>query len=316
MNERLKKLMGLLNTPMNQGGGLLGNIPQGALLGAAMYGQGIKGKDPLAGLFPAYMQTAALQKMMTPKKGTLKHAYDPNKINADGSKGGVIFADDITIREKGLTPALPTEQILSMPGGGLNITKTYVKLNKIVNKKNIEQANNLYNSTYEINNVANTMINNLSKSKVGPVGGTISALDSVASQLSQAAKSFGILENYEDTGSGAIDEVITKNFKLDKEAINYEKVKSNAINLAYMMARVDEPGGRFTDRDIALKMEEIGVGANPQKTIEVLKGAVELRNKNAKFKYKTLTGQDMPSFEIIEEQKKKKGTNYDPLGIL
>ena len=67
MNERLKKLMGLLNTPMNQGGGLLGNIPQGALLGAAMYGQGIQGKDPLAGLFPAYMQTAQLQKLMTPK---------------------------------------------------------------------------------------------------------------------------------------------------------------------------------------------------------------------------------------------------------
>ena len=36
------------------------------------------------------------------------------------------------------------------------------------------------------------------------------------------------------------------------------------------MARVDEPGGRFTDRDIALKMEEIGIGANPEKTAQIL----------------------------------------------
>ena len=33
--------MGLLNTPMNQGGGLLGDLPQGAVLGGALYGQGL-----------------------------------------------------------------------------------------------------------------------------------------------------------------------------------------------------------------------------------------------------------------------------------
>ena len=77
-----RKLMGLLNTPMNQGGGLLGNIPQGALLGAALYGQGIQGKDPLAGLFPAYMQTAQLQKLMTPDKTNLqKSEQKQNQIH-------------------------------------------------------------------------------------------------------------------------------------------------------------------------------------------------------------------------------------------
>jgi len=48
---------GLLQDNFNQmnnaEGGLLENIPQGALLGAALYGQGLKGKDPLAGAFPA-----------------------------------------------------------------------------------------------------------------------------------------------------------------------------------------------------------------------------------------------------------------------
>ena len=53
---------------MNQGeGGLLSNIPEAAILGSAIYGQGIQGKDPFAALLPATLQTAQLQKYMTPK---------------------------------------------------------------------------------------------------------------------------------------------------------------------------------------------------------------------------------------------------------
>jgi len=110
MNERLKKLMGLLNTPMNQGGGLLGNIPQGALLGAAMYGQGIKGKDPLAGLFPAYMQTAQLQKLMTPDKTNLQKniealGYKPGTPEYDAAFKKGLFKDSSTTLSKNLIEA-------------------------------------------------------------------------------------------------------------------------------------------------------------------------------------------------------------------
>mgnify|MGYP000675007354 CR=1 FL=1 len=52
---------------MNQGQGLLSNIPESAILGAALYGQGMQGKDPLAGAFPAVLQSAQLKKLMTPK---------------------------------------------------------------------------------------------------------------------------------------------------------------------------------------------------------------------------------------------------------
>ena len=68
MRDRLRQLQGLLNTPMNQSGGLLGNLNQGALLGAAIYGQGVQGKDPFASLLPAFTQTAQVQKLLTPEK--------------------------------------------------------------------------------------------------------------------------------------------------------------------------------------------------------------------------------------------------------
>lgn len=67
LRKRYEQLQGLLNTPMNQGGGLLGNIPQGALLGSAIFGQGLQGKDPFSALLPAVAQTAQIQKYMTPK---------------------------------------------------------------------------------------------------------------------------------------------------------------------------------------------------------------------------------------------------------
>lgn len=70
-----------------------------------------------------------------------------------------------------------------------------------------------------MNNVADAMIENLSTTKVGPVGATISALDSIGSQLNQAAQSFGFAENFKDTGSGAIDEYMTKILTYQKKLL-------------------------------------------------------------------------------------------------
>ena len=53
----------------NQEGGLLNNIPQSALLGSAIFGQGMQGKDPFSALLPAVTQTAQLQKLLAPKDG-------------------------------------------------------------------------------------------------------------------------------------------------------------------------------------------------------------------------------------------------------
>ena len=66
----------------NVEGGLLSNIPEGALLGAALYGQGLKGKDPLAGAFPAVIQAAQIKKLTTPKTELQKN------LEAAGYKAG------------------------------------------------------------------------------------------------------------------------------------------------------------------------------------------------------------------------------------
>ena len=205
----------------------------------------------------------------------------------------------------------------TIKGSGLNIEfddkgnlKSISQGGVPINKKFQEQAMELKNATFAMNNVAGALLNNLQGAKVGTVGSFFNVLDSFSSQLKQLADSTGFSANYTDQGTGAIDAYLEKQLpdSVFKDAVTYGKIRSNAINLAYLMARVDEPGGRFTDRDIALKMEEIGIGANPQKTAQILAAAVDLRNKNAGFAYKQLTGEDLDfeGFKLQDLSKSKK----------
>ena len=186
-----------------------------------------------------------------------------------------------------------------------------------INKKFQEKGMELKNATFAMNNVANSLINNLKGAKVQTVGSVISALDSFGAQLKQLAEATGFKQNFVNTNSTAIDDYLRQNLGegIFADSVKYGKIRSNAINLAYLMARVDEPGGRFTDRDIALKMEEIGIGANPERTAQILAAAVDLRNKNAGFAYKQLTGEDLNFEGFTLQDTSKKTTKTDELGM-
>ena len=81
LKRRYEKLQGLLNTPANQSGGLLDNIPQGALLGSSIFSQGMQGIDPFSALLPAVTQTAQLQKLLTPKQKDRKMVKGADGFN-------------------------------------------------------------------------------------------------------------------------------------------------------------------------------------------------------------------------------------------
>ena len=232
-------------------------------------------------------------------------------------------------------------QAATVKGAGLNIDfnpdgtiKSIAEGNQ-GDTKTINAARDLKIGTFKMNNAANNLFKNLEGAKTGPVGAFVQALDSTGAQLKQAANSFGFTttgenKTFDDTGSGAIDNYIEKNFGsfVGNDAVQLGKIKSASINLAYLMARIDEPGGRFTDRDIALKMEELGIGANPQRTIAIMQNAIQLRNDNANYEYEELTGKPldfskMNVFGSIPGAKDKKDkTNqrnmdkvFNPLGV-
>ena len=199
---------------------------------------------------------------------------------------------------------------------------------------NVEKAQELKTTTFQMNNAGQNLIKNLQDSKVGPVGSFITALDSAGSQIKQAADSLGFNttgpnKTYDEQGD-AVDKYIRDKFgsQIGDDATKFAKIKSVSINLAYLMARIDEPGGRFTDRDIALKMEELGIGANPQRTIDVLTNSLQLRNQNSAFAYSQLTGKPLdfsgipvvgqvPKIGTVPESKgvKEKTEDNDPYKI-
>ena len=224
-------------------------------------------------------------------------------------------------------------QAATIKGAGLNIEFDETGKIKSISEgdqgdtKTKNAARDLKINTFKMNNAANNLFKNLEGAKTGPVGAFVQALDSTGSQLKQVADSFGFkstgpkeLRTFDDTGSGAIDNYIEKNFGsfIGNDAVQLGKIKSASINLAYLMARIDEPGGRFTDRDIALKMQELGLGANPERTIAVMKNAIKLRNDNAAFEYRELTkGEelDFSKMNVFGKEEKKQYFRPGPDGI-
>jgi hypothetical protein len=249
-------------------------------------------------------QAAQIRKLVQPKMGALKQAFDPKT-------GKTVFASDVEIRQKGLTPVPQAqEEIEYLPGGGFRITKGGVP--NAQSQKDLAAARDIQITNAKLNNVGSQLIDKLQTSKVGGVGGIISALDSFGSQVKQAASTFGIMKDYKSDSPGLIDSVLQKNFNLSKEAENYEIIRSNFVNMAYLMAKQDEPGGRFSDKDIALRMEQLGRGQNPQKTAAVIQDVLKKANENANIEYKSYTGMDL----FPEKKKKKQETpSTDPLGL-
>ncbi len=148
LRKRYEQLQGLLNTPANQGGGLLGNISQGALLGSAIYGQGIQGKDPFAALLPAVTQTAQIQRLLTPKKKENFRAltakefedYKSQGVNLDPNKGYQINERTNEIKQIGSGQTINIGDTRKVASAGTPKDKQFLGLNKnddvIVFKKN------------------------------------------------------------------------------------------------------------------------------------------------------------------------------------
>jgi len=282
--------------------GLLGNTE--ALIATGLLSQGAAGKNIFEAALPSLTQAAQIRKLVQPKMGALKQAFDPKT-------GKTVFASDVEIRQKGLTPVPQAkEEIEYLPGGGFRMTKGGVPTGQ--SQKDLAAARDIQITNAKLNNVGSQLIDKLQTSKVGGVGGIISALDSFGSQVKQAASTFGIMKDYKSDSPGLIDSVLQKNFNLSKEAENYEIIRSNFVNMAYLMAKQDEPGGRFSDKDIALRMEQLGRGQNPQKTAAVIQDVLKKANENANIEYKAYTGMDL----FPEKKKKKQETpSTDPLGL-
>ena len=294
MIDRLRQLQGLLNTPMNQGGGLLGNLNQGALLGAAIYGQGIQGKDPFASLLPAFTQTAQVQKLLTPTTKT-KSVYNQKT-------GKTAFATDAEIRANSDLVPVPTGTVtrFNTETGQVEILPAGMAGQQIKDQTTARSIGTQYGI---LKDFIGDMKNRLPETKTGAVGIGYSVVEGLADQTSQLAESLGVKDTLKIENTEAIDNYLkTKGFT--KAAQNYATMKGSVINVGYALAKIAEPDNpRLSEGDIIRQLNRLNFGGSREVFAASLDQILKEEGIRAKAEMKSLGG-DISVFETPKKKKK------------
>jgi hypothetical protein len=273
---------------MNQGQGFLSNIPESAILGAALYGQGMKGKDPLAGAFPAFVQSAQAKKLLTPKDRRTPAEKNADALNLKGEER----ADYIR------AATIKTDK-------GLELTKI----------KNVDEGNKLLASYGVLENTINNMIERIPNTPTGFVGGTFGVVESLSDQLSQAAESLGAKSTLEIKDESVIDNYLQSK-GITEGAKNYATMRSSVVNLAYNLAKLAEPNNpKFSEGDIIRQLDRINFGGSR----DVFAASLQRILQDEKIRLDgTLEGLGVTESPKINKKKKKKDEIdiLDPFGIL
>jgi hypothetical protein len=294
MIDRLRQLQGLLNTPMNQGGGLLGNLNQGALLGAAIYGQGVQGKDPFASLLPAFTQTAQVQKLLTPTT-TTKSVYNQKT-------GKTAFATNAEIRANPDLVPVPTGTVtrFNTETGQVEILPAGMAGQQIKDQTTARSIGTQYGI---LEDFIGDMKNRLPETKTGAVGIGYSVVEGLADQTSQLAESLGVKDTLKIENTEAIDNYL-KSKGFTKAAQNYATMKGSVINVGYALAKIAEPDNpRLSEGDIIRQLNRLNFGGSREVFAASLDQILKEEGIRAKAEMKSLGG-DMSVFEKPKKKKK------------
>ena len=183
--------------------------------------------------------------------------------------------------------------------------------------QNQDKSNEILNANKTLNFVGNRLIDQIEKAPTGATGFVVSSIEGIGDQLSQATEQLGMKTKYVSDNPEFIDNIITKATGLKKDAANYQKVRSNIINMAYLLARNAEPGNsRFSDKDIGLQIQRMGIGQSRNKAIAGLTEILTTENQNAQYRYETLNpGSELPSYKKQNKKKKEFGIDSNPMGL-
>ena len=131
--------------------------------------------------------------------------------------------------------------------------------------KNIANAKQIVSAVSTVGAIKDKMINDLNQTPTGPVGSFYGILEATSSQFSQAAQGLGFNQNslnFDINTSEKLDKYLQKK-GVTKGAANYAKMKGSVINLAYLLAKIKEPGNpRLSEGDIIRQLDRLKFGAS------------------------------------------------------
>ena len=191
--------------------------------------------------------------------------------------------------------------------------------------KNIANSKQIVSAVNTVGAIKDKMINDLNETPTGPVGAFYGILEATSSQFSQAAQGLGFNQNslnFDINTSEKLDKYL-EGKGVTKGAANYAKMKGSVINLAYLLAKIKEPGNpRLSEGDIIRQLDRLNFGASKEVFAATLNNVFDDEVIGAKGQIKGYGLNPEDFFNTGKSKKNKSATgtksedvDNDPAGI-
>ena len=210
------------------------------------------------------LSTALSSQMKKAKTPTLKQGVnttDQVLFGVQPGKTGYFTTEQLLAAQGKITP-VDARMAFTFDTQNNVLTQMPISEIDIINKKKAK-AREIVGSVNTVKRLKDKMIADLKDTPTGVTGGVFGLLEATSDQFAQATQALGFNQN-------SLDFDINTSEKLDKYldgkgitkgAANFAAMKSSVINLAYMLAKIKEPGNpRLSEGDIIRQMDRIKFG--------------------------------------------------------
>ena len=267
------------------------------------------------------------QALKSDKIGTLKQGRNTSNQTLFGVKPGEtgFFTIKQLVAGQGLIQPIDTRMAFTFDADTNTLSQRPVSEIDAMNE-NKRNAQEIVGAVNTVGQIKDKMIAELKNTPTGPVGSLYGILEATSDQFSQATQALGFNNN-------SLDFDINTSEKLDnylegkgvtKGAANFAKMKGSVINLAYLLAKIKEPGNpKLSEGDIIRQLDRIKFGASKDVFAATLNNVFDDEVISARGQ---ITGYGLNPDDFFGTGKKdgaskksdKSGDSkeYDPLGIL
>ena len=246
------------------------NLASGMTLTDALkgpYARFTKGDDAREAAIKGGAAKLGIQKALEkPKVGTPKSVRNTSNQELFGIKPGdtgFVSAQQLFAVPGALKPIDNRMAFTFNPDTGVVEQQPVSEVDR--KNKNIANAKQIVSAVNTVGKIKDKMINDLNQTPTGPVGSFYGILEATSSQFSQAAQGLGFNQNslnFDINTSEKLDKYLQKK-GVTKGAANYAKMKGSVINLAYLLAKIKEPGNpRLSEGDIIRQLDRLKFGAS------------------------------------------------------
>ena len=225
------------------------------------------------------LSTALSSQMKKAKTPTLKQGVnttDQVLFGVQPGKTGYFSTEQLLAAQGKITPV---DNRMSFTFDAESNTLTQLPVSEVERMRdNKAKAREIVGSVNTVKRLKDKMIADLKDTPTGVTGGVFGLLEATSDQFAQATQALGFNQN-------SLDFDINTSEKLDKYldgkgitkgAANFAAMKSSVINLAYMLAKIKEPGNpRLSEGDIIRQMDRIKFGQSRDVFVAALNNIFE-----------------------------------------